>query len=96
MTRLDRLKALGETFWVKYGDGSEEDRWPADPGRYAVCSFSDRYGESFWEPHGSIEAVVAEVLTGNVEQIVDLDTGLEIGYALKAEVKTPTDQEDWR
>jgi hypothetical protein len=85
-TRRERLRALGETFWVRYGEGPWEARWPEKPGRYAVESFSERYSESFWETVESREDVEAEIVGGDVSRVVDLDTGDEIPFAVCSEV----------
>jgi hypothetical protein len=88
--RLDRLKELGETFWVRYGDGPVESRWPTQPGRYAVSSFSERYGENFWETFDAHDEVEQQIRDGGVDQIVDLDTGQEISYEVIVRVEWPT------
>lgn len=73
--RRERLKSLGETFEVSYGEGHPEARWPTKPGRYAVESYSERYSESFWDTYDSLDEVTAQIKSGCVEAVYDLDVG---------------------
>jgi hypothetical protein len=83
--RLGALQALGETFSVRYGKGPRWQRWPTNPHRYAVKEYSERYGESFWETakRGELEDRIA---TGDMERIVDLDTGRNVPFSVSVSV----------
>lgn len=82
-TRRERLRSLGKTFWVSYGEGHPEFRWPARPGRYALEEFSERYSESFWDTVETRDEVEARILEESVGRVVDLDTGEEIPFTVK-------------
>lgn len=86
VARRERLKALGETFWVRYGEGYPAARWPSEPARYAIKSYSERYSETFWETYETLADVQAEILTGDVVRVVDLDTGEDVPFTLSAQV----------
>lgn len=86
--RRERLQQLGETFWVRYGDGHPEARWPKDPGRYALHVYSERYSESFWETHETLDEVRSEIERegDNVSRVVDLDTGEDVPFSVTVEI----------
>jgi hypothetical protein len=88
VVRRRRLRELGETFWVRYGDGPIARRWPPNPGRFAVLEWSDRYSESFWQTY-EMEGVEEEIATGDVERVVDLDTGDEMPFSVSVEWGNP-------
>lgn len=85
-TRRLHLQALGETFNVRYGEGHPEARWPTKLGRYAVEEYSDRYSESFWHMRETIEEVRADIADGDVERVVDLDTGADVPFKVTVEI----------
>jgi hypothetical protein len=81
------LKALGgEPFGVAYGEGPKENRWPQDPKRYALWCFSDRYGQSFWETVATLENVKGRIHDGDVDRVVDLDTGEEVPFTVSVSI----------
>lgn len=75
--RRERLKNLGETFWVRYGEGPMEARWHSEPGRYAVESYSERYGESFWDTVESLDEIERDA-----DRVYDLDEDREIPFSV--------------
>lgn len=83
--RRERLKLLGETFWVRYGEGHPETRWPEKPGRYAVEAYSERYSGSFWETHETLDEVRAAIVQDEIGRVVDLDTGLDVPFSVTVE-----------
>jgi hypothetical protein len=91
--RLERLKALGTTFWAKYGDGPLAERWPKQPERFAVESESERYGECFVEAMGHQDATL-EIMSGDARRIVDLDTGKDVPFWVEVKVNWPADPSD--
>ena len=85
--RRTLLKTLGPTFWVQYGEGHPEERWPEEPGRYAVEEWSDRYSESFWTTYDSLAEVREEIASGDVERVVDLDTGRDVSFRVDVQIE---------
>lgn len=80
LVRRERLKQLGDTFWVRYGEGHSEARWPKEPGRYAVESYSERYGESFWETVETLDDVATDA-----DRVYDLDEGRDVPFTVRVD-----------
>lgn len=88
--RRRHLRSLGETFWVRYGDGPVAQRWPERPGQFATLEWSERYSESFWDTYATHEEIEAAIRTGDVEQVVDLDTGESVPFSVDVNVGRQT------
>jgi hypothetical protein len=85
--RRRRLRALGATFWVRYGDGPIAARWPERPGRFAALEWSERYSESFWETYTTRDELEDAIRTGDVGHVVDLDTGDPVSFSVDVHVE---------
>lgn len=85
--RRERLRELGETFWVAYGDeGHPETRWPERPGRYAVETYFDRYSESFWDTCETLQEVEQAILDRDVVRVVDLDENRDVRFHVSVSI----------
>jgi len=86
LARRERLKSLGYSFWMAYGEGHPETRLPRDPGRYAVQEYSERYSQSFWDTHATLDDVRDAIKNGDVMEVVDLDTGEKVPFTVTVNV----------
>lgn len=69
-----------ETFWVNYGSGPVEARWPVRPDRYAYTVWSDRYSGSFAETAKTLDEVKQAILDEGACDVVDLETGEKLDF----------------
>lgn len=79
--RFDRYRELhGEhLIWTFYdGERHPLTRFPRKPGKYAVESWGD--GDTYWSTYETLDEVREEVLRGDVERIVDLDSGEDVVF----------------
>lgn len=79
--RFDRYHALVREdlgWWMYDGENHPLTKLPRKPGRYAVSS----YGETgtHWHHYETLDEVRAEIEGGEVEQVVDLDSGEPLDF----------------
>lgn len=80
------LSKLPDSFWQKYGEGPGHTDLPTEPERYAVVSWSERYGEPFTDLlTDDLDKAVA-AMTDDGQALWDLDLGVEIPVEVTARI----------
>lgn len=85
MVRRERLKKLDHSSWY-WGEGHPENRWPREPGRYAIQE-EGWDGGSCWVTKETLGEVRETIAEGDVFRVVDLDTGKDVSFTRSVSVE---------
>jgi hypothetical protein len=86
--RFERYRKLHTHFgwWWYDGEHHPLTRFPREPGRYAVETWSDD-GDSVWSDHETLNDVRGQIEDGDVHRVVDLDTGKDVEFTRTVHVE---------